>query len=134
VFERGVDKYGFARIKSKGDESLFGGYSTQDMKNKLSIPHNRPLADFLPAVSVQAKSFANEITNFELERNEALTGEESITGEHTKNNQDVRNLLINKNIYLEQLPSKEDIKKLKRKLNTESKHLLKNSNNSKDKN
>ena len=28
IYERGVDDAGFARIRSKGDQALFGGYTT----------------------------------------------------------------------------------------------------------
>lgn len=47
LYERGFDNRGFGRIRSKGDQALFGGNSTKTMKYKLSIPKNRPLADFL---------------------------------------------------------------------------------------
>jgi len=64
IYERGVDDAGFARIRSKGDEALFGGHDTKQMKNKLNIPQNRPMADFLPMVTITAKNLATEITNF----------------------------------------------------------------------
>lgn len=32
IYERGVDDKGFGRIRSKGDTALFGGYTTNDMK------------------------------------------------------------------------------------------------------
>jgi DNA-damage-inducible protein D len=38
IYERGVDDRGFARIRSKGDQALFGGFSTNDMKQKLGVP------------------------------------------------------------------------------------------------
>ena len=63
IYERGVDDEGFGRIRSKGDVALFGGNSTQMMKTKLIVPHNRPLADFLPTVTIAAKNLATEITN-----------------------------------------------------------------------
>ncbi len=47
IYERGVDDAGFARIRSKGDTALFGGNSTQGMKNIYGITQSRPLADFL---------------------------------------------------------------------------------------
>lgn len=47
IYERGVDESGFARIRSKGDMALFGGHSTGTMKERLFVPKNRPLADFL---------------------------------------------------------------------------------------
>ncbi|MFA4853226.1 MAG: DNA damage-inducible protein D [Bacteroidales bacterium] len=58
IYERGVDEKGFAIIRSKGDQALFGGFSTNDMKRKLVIPENRPLADFLPTLTIKAKDFA----------------------------------------------------------------------------
>ena len=63
LFERGVDSQGFARIRSKGDSALFGGQTTQDMKHRLGVPDDRPLADFLPSVTIKAKDLANEITS-----------------------------------------------------------------------
>lgn len=68
IFERGVDSAGFARIRSKGDQALFGGYSTQAMKDKLGVPASRPLADFLPTITISAKNFATEITAFNARR------------------------------------------------------------------
>ena len=68
LFERGVDGQGFARIGSKGDAALFGGYTTQDMKDKLGVPKKRPLADFLPGVTIKAKDLANEITSFNVKK------------------------------------------------------------------
>ena len=87
IYERGVDDEGFARIRSKGDSTLFGGYNTKDMKNKLNIPNKRPLADFLPTVTIAAKNLATEITNFNV-RKDDLQGEPKITYEHVKNNKD----------------------------------------------
>ena len=37
IYERGVDDAGFGRIRSKGDQALFGGRSTQEMKEKLGV-------------------------------------------------------------------------------------------------
>lgn len=105
IYERGVDNIGFARIRSKGDQALFGGNTTQDMKKKLGIKNTRARADFLPAITIKAKDFANEITNFTLKRDTHIRGEQSITSEHVKNNRSVRNLLIEKEIYPEALPA-----------------------------
>lgn len=44
IYERGVDDAGFGRIRSRGDQALFGGYTTQEMKSKLGVNDNRPLA------------------------------------------------------------------------------------------
>lgn len=92
AYEHDVDGEGFARLRSKGDHALFGGYTTLDMKKKLGIPEKRPLADFLPTITIKAKDLATEITSFNTKKND-LRGEPAITGEHVKNNRDVRDLL-----------------------------------------
>lgn len=128
IYERGVDGMGFARIRSKGDQALFGGNTTQDMKKKLGIKNNRALADFLPAITIKAKDFANEITNFTLKRDTHICGEQPIISEHVKNNASVRNLLAEKEIYPETLPAEEDVKKVERKIKLEDKKMLKGAN------
>jgi len=125
IYERGVDNMGFARIRSKGDQALFGGNTTLDMKQKLGVPETRALADFLPAITVKAKDFANEITNFTLKRDTHIQGEQPITSEHVKNNKSVRNLLSEKGIIPENLPPEEDIKKVDRRIKSEDKKFLK---------
>lgn len=124
IFERGVDGQGFGRIRSKGDQALFGGHSTLDMKRKLGIPENRPLADFLPTITIKAKDLATEITNFNIKKDD-LQGEYHITDEHVKNNRDIRDLLSKSNIQPEALPAEEDIKKLERRVKAEDKKLFK---------
>jgi DNA-damage-inducible protein D len=126
IYERGVDSKGFANIRSKGDWALFGGYNTSAMKRKLGIAEGRPLADFLPTITISAKQFATEITNFNVRKND-LKGENRITSEHVKNNQDVRKLLGQSGIKPEQLPAEEDIQKLKRRLESDNKKILKDS-------
>ena len=115
IYERGVDNKGFANIRSKGDWALFGGLNTSNMKKKLGIPENRPLADFLPPITITAKQLATEITNFNVKQHD-LKGEARVTEEHVKNNKDVRGLLGKSGIKPEQLPAEEDIKKLERKV------------------
>src|SRR3989338_6638517 len=127
LYERGVDGAGFARVRSKGDQALFGGNTTQDMKRKLKVNDNRALADFLPAITVKAKDFANEITNFTLKRDTHIKGEQPITFEHVKNNKDTRDLLVKRGIVPENLPPEEDIKKVGRRLKAEDKKFLKQS-------
>jgi len=124
IYEKGVDNAGFARIRSKGDQALFGGFSTQDMKKKLAVPESKPLADFLPAITIKAKDFATEITNVNIKKDD-IRGEEDLTTEHVKNNSDVRSLLAKSGILPENLPAEEDISKLKRRMASEGKHLLK---------
>ncbi|MBF0384619.1 MAG: DNA damage-inducible protein D [Candidatus Omnitrophica bacterium] len=125
VYERGVDGEGFARLRSKGDHALFGGYTTLEMKKKLGVPEKRPLADFLPTITIKAKDLAAEITSFNTKKNN-LRGEQAITGEHIRNNKDVRELLGKSNIKPEALPPEEDIKKLQRSLQSEGKKIAKN--------
>lgn len=122
LYERGIDSQGFGRILSKGDAALFGGLSTQNMKDRLAVPDGRPLADFLPTLTIKAKDFANEITNTQVKQQD-LRGETSITQEHVKNNQDVRKLLTDRDIVPEELPAAEDLKKLERRLKSEEKKL-----------
>lgn len=124
IYERGVDNSGFARIRSKGDWALFGGHNTSDMKRKLGVAENRPLADFLPTITITAKQLATEITNFNVKKNN-LKGEGNITHEHVKNNTDVRSLLGKSGIKPEELPAEEDIKKLERRVKTLDKQIAK---------
>ena len=124
IYERGVDNKGFANIRSKGDWALFGGLNTSNMKKKLSIPENRPLADFLPTITITAKQLATEITNFNVKQHD-LKGESRITVEHVKNNKDVRGLLGKSGIKPEQLPAEEDIKKLERRVKSADKGIEK---------
>lgn len=124
IYERGVDNSGFARIRSKGDWAMFGGYNTSDMKRKLGVKENRPLADFLPTITITAKQLATEITNFNVKKND-LKGEQNITSEHVKNNKDVRALLGKSGIKPEELPAEEDIKKLERKVKSLDKTIAK---------
>ena len=123
IYERLSDEKSFARIRSKGDSALFGGKTTVEMKRKLKVPKTRALADFLPTITIKAKDFANEITNFNINRDDLRT-EVGITKEHVKNNQEVRKLLVKRNIKPEQLPAAEDVKRLERKLSSEDKKLL----------
>ena len=122
IFERLRDSESFGRIRSKGDKALFGGQTTQQMKDRLDVPSGRPLADFLPTITIKAKDFANEITNYNIKQ-QSLGTEGSITSEHVKNNEEIRKLLKNRGITPEQLPPAEDAKKVERRLESEQKKL-----------
>ncbi len=126
LFQHGQTGESVSRIKSKGDKTLFGGYSTAEMKKKLSIAEKWSLADFLPAITIKAKDFANEITAFNVKK-ENLQSETGITTEHVKNNKDVRKLLLNRGIHPEELPAEVDIQQLEKKLKKETKQLGKES-------
>lgn len=121
IYERGVDDKGFARIRSKGDAALFGGYNTEQMKKKLGVKSG-PLADHLPQVTIAAKNLATEMTNFNVEAKD-LHGEPSITTEHVQNNHTVRAMLGERGIKPELLPPAEDIKKVERRVAKEEKQL-----------
>ena len=124
IYERGVDESGFARIRSKGDMALFGGHTTQMMKNRLDIADNRPLADFLPTVTITAKNLATEITNFNVTK-EDMQGEDPITAEHVQNNQDIRDLLLKRGIRPETLDPEEDLVKLERRVKSQEQQIAK---------
>ena len=124
IFEKLRDNQSFGRIRSKGDMALFGGKTTQQMKDRLNVPKGRPLADFLPTITIKAKDFANEITTFNIKR-DGLNTEDAITGEHVKNNSDVRKLLRKSNIVPEALPAAEDAKKIERRLKSDERKLPK---------
>lgn len=126
IYERGVDDKGFARIRSKGDQALFGGFSTNDMKEKLGVPAVRPLADFLPTLTIKAKDFATELTSHNV-IDKDLKGETSISNEHVDNNLAVRHILGKRGIKPETLPAAEDVKKVQRKLNNDNKTVLEDS-------
>lgn len=124
IYERGVDDKGFALIRSQGDKALFGGFTTNDMKQKLLIPLNRPLADFLPTLTIKAKDFATELTSHNVVEKD-LNGQDNISVEHVENNLAVRKMLHERGVQPEKLPPAEDVAKIKRKLQQEEKRALK---------
>ena len=130
IYQRGVDEKGFGRIRSKGDTALFGGVNTEQMKQRLGVK-NGALADHLPTLTIAAKNLATEMTNYNVEQKD-LTGDNPITDEHVKNNQSVREMLTKRNIYPEELPAAEDIRKVERRVNKEEKLLEKNTKLPKD--
>ena len=124
LYERGVNDQTFAIIRSKGDQALFR-LNTNMMKRKLGMPQGRPLADFLPTISIKAKDFAAEMTSVNVQTKD-LQGEASITREHVDNNAAVRKMLTERGIIPENLPPAEDVKKVERRLASEQKKMLKN--------
>jgi DNA-damage-inducible protein D len=123
LYERGVDNQGFAIIRSKGDQALFR-LNTQMLKRKMGVPESRPVADFLPTISIKAKDLAAEMTGLNVQSKD-LKGQSNIEKEHIDNNQAVRNMLTQRGIIPENLPAAEDVKKLQRKLDGDEKKLLK---------
>lgn len=124
IFERGVDNSSFAIIRSKGDQALFGGRTTNDMKRILNVPANRPLADFLPTLTIKAKDFATELTSHNVVDKD-LKADSQITKEHIENNLAVRKILHDRGVKPEQLPPSEDVKKIERRLESDEKKILK---------
>ena len=125
IYERGVDNRSFAQIRSKGDQALFGGRATQFMKDKLNVPQNRPLADFLPTLTIKAKDFATELTSHNVVEKD-LHGDKSISQEHVDNNLEVRSMLKKRGVRPEELPPAEDVRKVQRRIDSEEKKILKN--------
>jgi DNA-damage-inducible protein D len=126
LYERGVDDKGFALIRSKGDKALFR-LDTAQLKRRFGVPDNRPVADFLPTVSIKAKDFAAAMTaeNVQLKN---LAGVSAIEREHVENNLGVRKIMIERGLVPENLPSAEDVKKVERRLNAEKEKALKRKN------
>ena len=125
IYEKTGNDKNFGIIRSKGDQALFGGKNTNQMKKRLGIPDNRPLADFLPTIIIKAKDFATEITVYNT-KGKGLATESLISNEHVKNNKGVRKLLLERDIVPENVPPEEDIKKLERRVNSETSNLSKN--------
>lgn len=122
IYERGVNEKGFSVIRSEGDRALFGGFNTKMMKRKLSVPENRPLADFLPTLTIKAKDFATELTSHNVQDKD-LQGMQSIENEHVENNKAVRKMLYERGVKPELLPADEDVKKFQRKLEGDIKNI-----------
>jgi DNA-damage-inducible protein D len=123
LYERGVDSQGFATIRSKGDQALFR-LNTQMLKRKMGVPDSRPVADFLPTISIKAKDLAAEMTGLNVQ-NKDLKGQNKIEKEHIDNNLAVREMLTKRGIVPENLEPAEDVKKLQRKLDGDEKKVLK---------
>jgi DNA-damage-inducible protein D len=122
IYERGVNEKGFALIRSKGDAALFGGFGTNDMKKKLGVPTNRPLADFLPTLTIKAKDFAAELSSHNVIEKD-LRGDTAISKEPVDNNKAVRKMLKERGVEPEKLPAAEDVKKVERALKVEEKKI-----------
>lgn len=123
IYERGVDDKGFAIIRSKGDSALFGGLNTLQMKTRYGIKENRPLADFLPTLTIAAKNLATEMTNHNVTEDD-LYGQERISNEHIQNNLSVRNMLDKRGIKPENLKPAEDLKKIERRVKMEEMQIV----------
>ena len=124
LFEHDVDGPGIARIRSKGDQVLFGGRDTKTMKEIWGVPASRPLADFAPEVVVIAKQLAAAITTHNVKTND-LYGEPAITVEHVENNRTVYQGLKSRGIQPQLLKPEEDIKKVERRHAADAKQLAK---------
>lgn len=124
IFERGVDERSFGNIRHEGDRALFGGNGTQAMKQRLGVPDKRPLSDFLPTLTIKAKDFATELTSHNVQEKD-LKGDRAITREHVDNNREVRSMLLKRGVRPEDLPAAEDVEKVKRRLASEQKQVLK---------
>ena len=124
LYERGVNDKSFAIIRSKGDQALFR-LNTATLKRKMGVPASRPLADFLPTISIKAKDFAAEMTSMNVQTKD-LQSETMIAKEHIDNNAAVRKMLLERGIVPEDLPAAEDVKKVERRLASEEKKAIEN--------
>lgn len=124
LYERGVNDKSFAIIRSKGDQALFR-LNTATLKRKMGVPSSRPLADFLPTISIKAKDFAAEMTSINVQTKD-LQGETMIAKEHIDNNAAVRKMLLERGIVPENLSAEEDVKKVERRLASEKKKAVEN--------
>ena len=124
LYERGINDKTFAVIRSKGDQALFR-LSTATLKRKMNVPVSRPLADFLPTISIKAKDFAAELTSVNVQTKD-LQSETVITQEHIDNNAAVRRILLERGVVPEDLPAEEDVKKVERRLASEKKKAIEN--------
>lgn len=124
LYERGINDKTFAVIRSKGDQALFR-LNTATLKRKMKVPANRPLADFLPTISIKAKDFAAELTSVNVQTKD-LQSETMITQEHIENNAAVRRILLERGVVPEELPAEEDVKKVERRLASEKKKAIEN--------
>ena len=123
IFEQTSSDKNFGLIRSKGDQALFN-HTTAQMKAKWNVPNAKPLADFMPTILLKAKDFATEITIYNAKQN-AMNTENQISNEHITNNKAVRETLVSRGIKPEEVTPSEDVKKVERKLNNESKKALK---------
>ena len=122
LFGVGFDGVGLSTTKSIGDKALFGGYDTERMKAKLGINKKKPLADYLPTITIKAKDLAMEMTTFKTKEKQSKD-KKMIINSHVEHNSGVRKVLTDQGIYPENLPVEEDIKKLERKkIKTEEKN------------
>lgn len=103
------------------------------MKRILSIPGSRPLADFLPTLTIKAKDFATELTSHNVVDKD-LKGDAQISKEHIENNKAVRAMLKDRGVIPENLPIAEDVKKVQRRLESDEKKVLKEVKKIQDKN
>ena len=122
LYERGVDSKGFAIIRTKGDQALFG-LDTARMKRRVGAPEKRPLADFISTIAIKAKDLAAEMTSVNVQQKD-LRGLPGIEREHIDNNSAVRNMLLDRGIRPETLPPAEDVKKVERRLKSDEKRIL----------
>lgn len=122
LYEKGFDSRGIATVKSEGDRGLFTK-TTAQMKKHLGIPSNKPLADFLPAITLNAKALATSLTNHQTKSGQSKSM--NVKNVHVDNNKEVRDLLVKKGVKPESLPKEEDIKKVERMMAQQDKKQLK---------
>lgn len=123
IYEQTWNNQNFWIIRSKWDKALFWK-TTQEMKDKWWIKITKPLADFMPTLLLKAKDFATEITIYNA-KNKNMSSENEISNEHITNNRSIRKTLIERGIHPENVTPEEDLKKVERRLNSDLKKNLK---------
>jgi DNA-damage-inducible protein D len=124
MYERGLTGTEIGAIRSKGDQELFGGRSTEVMKTVWKVSKGRPLCDFAPEVIVIAKQLAAAMTTHNTQVHD-LRGEPTISNEHIANNRSIRTGLTDRGIVPELVKPEEDVKKVERRHAADLKALAK---------
>lgn len=122
AYARGVESKQIPIIRSDGDRALFGGKNTRELKEKMGVPIEKPLANFLPDVTLKAKDLAMAMTTQNAKK-KGLMGVVEIDIEHVENNKNIREALTKTDIYPEDLPPSEDVEQIKKRHNQELKDL-----------
>lgn len=124
MYDSGLDGYAIGRVRSAGDEALFG-LKTEDLKRRYGMVNAKghtltsSPADRMPAVVARGKAFAASLTTEKIKG--GTRGEFRITRAHQDHNSDVRAVIQSRmDVPPEDLPPEEDIKKVERRLQADA--------------
>jgi DNA-damage-inducible protein D len=108
LVENGVPQGQIGIVTSLGDKALFGK-KTVDLKKEHNIPASDPLEDYTHSLNTTARMFGRELTKEKINQ-ENIKGLGKTISTHTRNNQQVRNLMLQEGIAPEKLPMQKDLK------------------------